>query len=292
MILVIKDYFQGSENTQKSYDEDMIGFTITNNHETNSLTFTINGMTIPVKPKQHFKGRFAPFRTVTITSTVPFEATVSALIDPDSDPPTDTEAPILNITPASTFEDQQTVTMSTNETASIYYTTDGTTPTSSSLKYTAPITIEDTTTIKAFAIDSSGNSSSIQTITYTKASSGPIQEGLILHYDFTGKAHTTLNTITDTVNNVVATLVGVTHDGSTDGYVDNRGLLLQKQDYVSIPTNTSPLNSLIDFSIGLTIQMVSYDTNGSHWKTEDGKFTAAKDGVNLRYRKNDSTECI
>jgi parallel beta-helix repeat protein len=289
VILVIKDYFQGSVNTQKSYNEDMIGFTITNNHETNSLTFTINGMTIPVKPKQHFKGRFAPFRIVTITSTVPFEATVSALIDPDSDPPTDIKAPILNITPASTFSDQQTVTMNTNETASIFYSTDGTTPTSSSLRYTEPLTIEDTTTIKAFAIDSAGNSSSIQTITYTKVSSGPIQEGLILHYDFTGKAGTSSNTITDKVNNVVATLVGVTHDSSTDGYVDDRGLLLQKQDYVSIPTNSSPLNNLIDFNKGITIQMVSYDTNGSHWKTEDGRFTSYRSLAALRYNKRDGS---
>lgn len=290
MILVIKDYFQGSTNTQKSYNEDMIGFTITNNHEANSLSFTINGMTIPIKPKQNFKGRFAPFRTVTITSTVPFEATVSALIDLDSESPPDTEPPILNITPAGTFEDQQTVTMSTNETASIYYTTDGTNPTSSSLKYTAPITIEDTTTIKAFAIDSSGNSSSIQTITYTKVSSGPIQEGLILHYDFTGKAGTSSNTITDKVNDVEATIVGVTHDGSTDGYVDNRGLLLQKQDYVSIPTNSSPLNNLIDFNKSITIQMVSYDTNGSHWKTGDGMFSSYRSLSYLRYKKVDGTE--
>lgn len=289
VILVIKDYFQGNVNTQKSYGEDMIGFTITNNHETNSLTFTINGMTIPVKPKQHFKGRFAPFRTVTITSTVPFEATVSALIDPDSDPPTDSEPPILNITPTSTFEDQQTVTMTTNETANIYYTTDGTNPSPSSLRYTGPITIEDTTTIKAFAIDSTGNSSSIQTITYTKVSSGPIQEGLILHYDFTGKAGTSSNTITDKVNNVVGTIVGVTHDGSTDGYVDNRGVLLQKQDYMSIPTNSSPLNSLIDFNNGITIQMVSYDTNGSNWKTDDGRFTSYRSLAALRYNKQDGS---
>lgn len=287
MILVIRDYFEGNTNTQKSYSEDMIGFTITNNHDSTRLTFTINGMTIPVKAKQTFKGRFAPFRSVTITTSVPYEATISALIDPDSDPPTDTQSPILTITPASTFENTKTVTMSTNETANIYYTTDGTNPTSTSLKYTGPLTLANTTTLKAFATDTAGNSSTFQTITYTKVNQGPVQNGLILHYDFTGKAGTSSNTITDKVNNVVATLVGVTHDGSTDGYVDNRGLLLQKQDYVSIPTNTSPLNNLIDFNKGLTIQMVSYDTNGSHWKTEDGSFTSHRSLVALRYNKLD-----
>jgi hypothetical protein len=289
VILVIKEFFSGNSNQQKTFKEDMIGFTITNNHDTATLSFTINGITIPVKPKQTFKGRFAPFRSVTITSSVPYEATVSALIDPESDPPTDTQSPILTITPASTFENTKTVSMSTNETASIYYTIDGTNPTSSSLKYSVPLTLENTTTIKAFATDTAGNSSTTQTITYTKVNQGPVQNGLILHYDFTGKAGTSSNTITDKVNNVVATLVGVTHDGSTDGYVDNRGLLLQKQDFVSIPTNTSPLNNLIDFNKGLTIQMVSYDTNGSHWKTEDGRFTSHRSLAALRYNKRDGS---
>ncbi|MGS2779050.1 hypothetical protein ACVBAX_16940 [Robertmurraya sp. GLU-23] len=61
MILVIKDYFEGSAYTQKIYSEDMIGFLITNNHETERLTFTINGITIPVNVKQRFRGKFTPF---------------------------------------------------------------------------------------------------------------------------------------------------------------------------------------------------------------------------------------
>lgn len=290
MILVIKEYFSGISNQQKTFQDDMIGFSIKNNHETTGLTFSINGISIPVKAKETFKGRFAPFRTVTITSSVPYEATVSALLYPNGYPPTDSKPPILTITPASTFQDKQTVTMSTNDTSGIYYTTDGSNPTSSSLRYTGPLTLETTTTIKAFATDTFGNTSNIQTITYTKVNKDPIQNGLILHYDFTGNSGNSSNTITDKVNNVVATLVGITHDGSTDGYVDNNGLLLQKTDYVSIPTNTSPLNSLIDFNKGLTIQMVSYDTNGSNWKTEDGKFTSYRSLATLRYKKADGTE--
>ena len=172
----------------------------------------------------------------------------------------DTTPPVLTITHGGTFTDTQTVTMTTNENATIYYTLDGTNPTTSSSIYSAPLTLTDTTTVKAFARDAVGNESVVQTVTYTKV--GMVTDGLILHYDFTNKAGTNSNTITDKVNNVAATLVGVTHDGATDGYVDDKGLLLQVQDYVQIPTNTSPLNNLIDLNGGLTIQMVSYDTNG------------------------------
>lgn len=51
------------------------------------------------------------------------------------------------------YEETQTVTLSTIEpTAEIYYTIDGTYPTSASTKYTAPITVSVTTTIKAVAV--------------------------------------------------------------------------------------------------------------------------------------------
>lgn len=79
----------------------------------------------------------------------------------------DNVAPVLTITPSATFTGTQTVTMSTNETATIYYTTNGDTPTVSSLVYSTPLTVTATTTIKAFAKDTAGNSSSVQTVIYT-----------------------------------------------------------------------------------------------------------------------------
>ena len=85
--------------------------------------------------------------------------------------------------------------------------------------------------------------------------------------------------------------MGVTHDGATDGYVDNKGLLLQVPDYVQIPTNTSPLNNLIDLNNGgLTIQIVSYDTNGIHWRTDNGSLLPLKSDSNTKYRKTDGSE--
>lgn len=51
--------------------------------------------------------------------------------------------------------------------ASIYYTLDGSTPTTSSMPYTAPFTINQTTTVKAIATASGYNNSSVASATYT-----------------------------------------------------------------------------------------------------------------------------
>jgi Chitobiase/beta-hexosaminidase C-terminal domain len=53
--------------------------------------------------------------------------------------------------------------------AVIHYTTNGTTPTTSSAVYTAPITISTTTTLEAIAVSSSGSASAVGLATYTIA---------------------------------------------------------------------------------------------------------------------------
>jgi hypothetical protein len=69
-----------------------------------------------------------------------------------------------------TFNTSQTVTISTNTTGSaIYYTTDGSTPTTSSTKYTGPITVSGngtSMTIKAFAYLSGMTKSSVVSQAY------------------------------------------------------------------------------------------------------------------------------
>ncbi len=56
--------------------------------------------------------------------------------------------------------------------ASIFYTTDGSTPTASSALYATPITVASTTTIKAIATSAGRTNSNIATATYTIGSSG------------------------------------------------------------------------------------------------------------------------
>ncbi len=79
----------------------------------------------------------------------------------------DTTAPTTTVSPAGgTYSSSQTVTLTASETATIYYTTDGTTPTTASTVYSSAISITAGATLKCFAVDSAGNSGSVQTDTY------------------------------------------------------------------------------------------------------------------------------
>jgi N-acetylneuraminic acid mutarotase len=70
--------------------------------------------------------------------------------------------------PAGTYLTAQTVTISdTNPNAAIYFTTDGSTPTTSSTLYTGPITVSSTQTIQAIAVASGYANSAIASASYT-----------------------------------------------------------------------------------------------------------------------------
>ena len=71
-------------------------------------------------------------------------------------------------------EDTLSVTLATpTADATIYYTTDGTTPTSKSTQYTAAISLTATTTIKAIAIKAGSVPSAVFSATYTKTAASP-----------------------------------------------------------------------------------------------------------------------
>jgi len=70
----------------------------------------------------------------------------------------DTTPPIVTTTPAGgTYNTTQTVLLTANEAATIYYTTNGSIPTTASAVYREPLTIASSTTLKCLAIDSAGN---------------------------------------------------------------------------------------------------------------------------------------
>src|SRR6185369_9124204 len=83
----------------------------------------------------------------------------------------DNTAPVTTANPSGkTFSSGFTVTLTANEPATIYYTTNGVDPTTTSVNgtNTVPnIPISTTTTLKFFAVDSAGNKEAIKTETYT-----------------------------------------------------------------------------------------------------------------------------
>jgi len=77
---------------------------------------------------------------------------------------------VVTLPDAATFETSIVVSMSANvASAKIYYTNDGTTPTSASTLYEAPITLTATKTIKAIGIATDYTNSDVVSKTYTKS---------------------------------------------------------------------------------------------------------------------------
>jgi hypothetical protein len=101
----------------------------------------------------------------TITMAANTAVTATFVLLPDTTPPVTTASPV-----GGTYNSTQSVTLTSNEPATIYYSTDGSTPTTSSPVYSAPINISSTTSLKFFAIDSVVNTEAVKTETYTMES--------------------------------------------------------------------------------------------------------------------------
>ena len=79
---------------------------------------------------------------------------------------------VPTISGADKFSDRTEVTITAAPGAIIYYTTDGTVPTNGSQQYNTPITLTETTTIQAIAIEDGHIMSDVVGMAFTKESSG------------------------------------------------------------------------------------------------------------------------
>lgn len=131
--------------------------------EVSPVSGTLAEITIYVRLKAGLEvGNYSGNVTITsgdITKTIALSGTVDAL--PVAATPT--FSPV-----AGTYMTEQSVTISCETAnAAIYYTLDGSDPTENSTLYSAPITVSETTTIKAIAVASGYDNSTIAEATYT-----------------------------------------------------------------------------------------------------------------------------
>ncbi len=139
---------------------------------------------------------------------------------------------VPTITPASgtLFDESQEVTITAADaTHTVWYTTDDSEPEAdgaTSTKYTAPFTIEATTTVKAIAVDANGNASSVVSANYTKKEWLAGLEALVAKI----KADNSTNDKTYYVNLAGAVLTGI---NGSNAYLEEgeAGILLYKKDH-------------------------------------------------------------
>jgi len=136
-----------------------------------SIYYTIDGST-PTTSSTAYSGPLSISTTTTLNAigvnaggSSPVTSGVYTIVPLPS-------APVFTPTPG-TYNTTQSVTITSAGATSIYYTTDGSTPTTSSTLYSGPISISTITTLSAIGVDAAG-SSSVVSGTYTISSSTPI----------------------------------------------------------------------------------------------------------------------
>ncbi|ADZ09729.1 polymorphic outer membrane protein [Methanobacterium lacus] len=106
--------------------------------------------------------------TATISATIDNQTVKTQVIIKDTIPPTASASPKGGL-----YNTTKTVTLKMSEAGKIYYTLNGTTPTSNSTLYTKPISITKTTTLKYLAMDLADNKSPVYTQKYTIDKTAP-----------------------------------------------------------------------------------------------------------------------
>ena len=163
-----------------------------------STRYTTDG-TQPTQASPAYTGPFLVGATTTVkyrswdnagnAETATGSATITVQQAPDSTPPVTTIACNGTACTSNGYTTPVTVTLPATDSGwgvdKTYYTTDGSTPTTSSTVYTGPFTVKQNTTVKFFSTDAAGNSEQpkAQAIAFTVVVSLTFDDGLQNQYD-------------------------------------------------------------------------------------------------------------
>ena len=144
---------------------------------------------------------------------------------------------------AGSYEGTQSVTITSTNGATIYYTTDGSTPTANSSVYSSAISVSSTQTIKAFAKKNGLTDSEMATAEYT------ITEGPHVVLDFTSNSvwqfPTSKQIDEGTYTNGDYTIKVAGSSGNGFNFSSGKLLLGQSGAYLVLPTFSQPIEKIV-----------------------------------------------
>ncbi len=139
--------------------------------DTVSYQYSINGTDYYSLQKLQTQETFGASQKVDLhVRAVRSDDTILAAGNREITTPSASDVPTISGTDK--FSDRTEVTITATPGAIIYYTTDGTVPTNGSQQYNTPITLTETTTIQAIAIEDGHIMSDVVGLAFTKESSG------------------------------------------------------------------------------------------------------------------------
>ena len=151
-----------------------VSVTITDTTPNSSIYYTTNGST-PTTSSTPYTGPITVTSSETINAIANASGYTQSSVASETynlQTPTQAVAPTFSPLPG-TYSSTQSVTLSSTATgAAIYYTTNGSTPTSSSTRYTGPISVSSTETIEAITVATGYTNSSVSSGVFTINASG------------------------------------------------------------------------------------------------------------------------
>ena len=144
---------------------------------------------------------------------------------------------------AGSYEGTQNVTISSTAGATIYYTTDGSTPSTSSSVYSSPIAVNADMTIKAYAVKANYDDSEVATAAYTITEGPDVNLNLVDgNWGFPVNNTTKLTEYTNSVTGYkVSCYAATAYKVSDSSY-----FIIGKNDsYITLPKFSSPVEKIV-----------------------------------------------